>query len=173
MDKDRDPEGSARRNGVGYREIIGTRQEAGEPLLLTVIFTDRSATLVALRRAAELAHGMKASIRVLVVQTVPRSVPLTCPPVDPLFRARQFSTWFQDTPVSTFFDLRLCRDKNTCLQGALEPSSIVIVGETEHRLWSKSERTLAERLRTWGHEVIFIPAEKKASPLQRLLNRFS
>jgi hypothetical protein len=159
MHEDRNPDGLSSANRVTFRDQHADREELKERFLLTVVFTDRAATLLAVKRAAELVHGVKASIRVLVVQTVPRSLPLTCPPIDPAFRARQFSTWFQDTPVNTFFDIRLCRDRNICLQAALEPHSVVIVGETRRHRWMKKEQRLADRLKAWGHEVILIPAE--------------
>src|SRR5437667_12655957 len=61
-------------------------------LEVNVIFTTVEETLPALRAAGELAHGLNATIKLLVAQVVPYPLPLDCPPVQSDFTARRFRT---------------------------------------------------------------------------------
>ena len=125
-------------------------------LALTVVFTDVRATLLALKRAAELAHELDRSIRVLVPQVVPYALPIDRPAVQTSFRARQFSTWFQDCPIGTYFDVRLCRDRYQCLRQALDQDSIVLIGGGGNRFRSIRGGFLARWLRRSGHQVMIV-----------------
>ena len=60
-------------------------------LSVSVIFTNESATMSALKRAAELASQLDARIRILVPQVVPYQLPIDRPEVEPEFRVRRFS----------------------------------------------------------------------------------
>ena len=125
-------------------------------LALTVVFTDVRGTLLALRRGAELAHELDRSIRVLVPQVVPYALPIDRPAVETSFRARQFSTWFQDCPIGTYFDVRLCRDRYQCLRQALDNDSIVLIGAGSNRFWSVKDGFLVNWLRRSGHQVMIV-----------------
>ena len=151
-----------RRDSVSYHSnptILTSKPEDvsyDKKLALTVVFTNLRGTLLALKRAAELAHELDRSIRVLVPQVVPYALPIDRPAVQTSFRARQFSTWFEDCPIGVYFDVRLCRDRYQCLRQALDKESIVLIGEDSNRLRAVKDGFLANWLKRSGHQVIIV-----------------
>jgi hypothetical protein len=123
---------------------------------VTVVFTDVPATLKALREAGKLAHQLGATIRVLVPAVVPYPLDLTRPRVDPSFRLRQFRTVCREYSVETLFDLRLCRDRLTCIRAALAPHALVLIGARKSFWPWTCEKLLARQLRNDGHETLLI-----------------
>ena len=145
-------------------------------LSVTVLFTTVAATLEAVREAARLALELGARIRILVPSAVPYPLDLERPRVDPLFRLRQFRTLCDEHAVETFIDVRLCRDKRRCIQAALAPHSLVLIG-AEASIWPwTSEKLLTKELRDNGHEVILVSSKSKRSagvPALRLVQRLT
>lgn len=114
-------------------------------LSVNVVFTTPPATLQALKRAGELAYQLGARIRILVPQVVPYPLPIDRPAVDPNFRLRQFQTFFLQHPIETHIDVLLCRDARECLNQALAPQSMVLIGG-RNRFWMTRENRLARML---------------------------
>ena len=133
-----------------------TREKNPHSLSLTVLFTSVPATLHALRKAAQLAHELHASIRILVPQVVPYPLPLDEPRVAPEFRLRHFRTLCEHEPIETHLDIRLCRDAHRCIHAALLPNSLIVVGSTNRWPFSRQKR-LARSLTKAGHEVLWVP----------------
>jgi hypothetical protein len=124
------------------RPLVPVSPRGGENdeqhLSITLVFTTSTATLHALEQARELAHQLAARIRILVPQVVPYPLPIDRPPVDPIFRLRQFRTFLFRHAVETHIDVRLCRNARECLKQSLAPQSIVSVAETAPGLHAKS-----------------------------------
>ena len=134
-------------------ERSGTGQ-AKTGLNISVVFTSVEATLIALRKAAELAARLHARILLLVPQIVPYPLPLTSPPVLLDFNERRFRLIAEEASVETNVRLYLCRDRRDMLKSALAPHSIVVL-TGRRRWWPTPESRLARALRHDGHEVIF------------------
>ena len=125
-------------------------------LSLTVLFTTVSGTLTALREAAHWAHQLGACIRILVPHVVPYSLPIDQPCVDPKFRLRHLRTICEQLPIETCIEIRLCRDARRCIQEALSPHSLIIIGNSPSRWPFTCEKRLVGKLRKAGHQVLFV-----------------
>jgi len=132
------------------------RTEAEHRLSVTVVFTTVPATLVALRRGAQLAHDLGAQIRILVPHVVPYPLPIDRSQADPEFKVRRFRTTSVDGAVKTQIDVRLCRDPRKAVMQTLCPQSVVLIGGRK-RWWPTRETRLAKLLSIAGHHVIFVP----------------
>jgi hypothetical protein len=127
-------------------------------LELTVVFTTVRATLAALKEAGNLAHQLQARIRIIAPQVVPYALPIEHPPVDPLFKIRKVRTLCCTDKVGIRIEVRLCRDAQKCVQEALGPESVVLIGGRK-RLWPTRAGRLAQNLCRAGHHVIFVTAK--------------
>jgi hypothetical protein len=129
---------------------------AAQALAINVVFTTTRATLVALRRAGELARELGAKIRVIAPHVVPYPLPLNRPAVDPAYIEQHFRTLAGDKKIDTRVDIRLCRDADESVRQALPPHSLVVIGGRK-RLWPWTREThLARALSRAGHHVIFM-----------------
>jgi hypothetical protein len=139
--------------------LAPSRPEAPAPpdrearLNIDVVFTSVEATLVALKKAAELANRLGARITLVVPQVVPYPLPLESPPVLLDWNERRFRVIAEQSPVETTVHLYLCRDRVQMLRDALRPHSLVVLGGRK-RWWPTAEDRLARELRRQGHEVI-------------------
>jgi len=130
------------------------------PIEVIVLFTDVASTLKALRTAAQLAQGLTARIRLLLIETVPYPLPLDEPRRSVQFAGRQFRTVVDQcpfgptgVPVETVAEVVLCRDAWDGLRTKLPRNSVVVIGRRS-RWWPRAENRLARRLRAAGHDVI-------------------
>ena len=123
-----------------------------------MVFTSVAATLLALKEAAALASSLAARITLLVPQVVPYPLPLESPPVLVEFNERRFRVIASESSVETKVQIYLCRDQLEALTLVLNPSSLVVLGGPK-RWWPTSERRLARKLRSAGHEVILKETE--------------
>lgn len=130
--------------------------EKADGFSVTVVFTTVAATLMALRRAGELARELNARIRILMPHVVPYPLPIDRPPVDPEFKLRHFRTITADDTIETSIDVRLCRNSDDAVKQALCPQSVVLIGGPR-RFWPTRETRLARKLSVAGHHVIFVP----------------
>jgi hypothetical protein len=122
-------------------------------LEVVVLHTTTQATLRSLKTAAELAAGLAAHIRLLVLEVVPYPLPLDEPQASLDFTQRRFRTVASEARISTRVDIRLGRDKAQMLESALKPRSLVVVAGG-HGLWPSPEKRLAKRLQRLGHQVV-------------------
>jgi hypothetical protein len=133
-------------------------------LEVTVIFTTVPGTTAALEAAGTLARGLNAKLRLLVPQVVPYQFPLTRPPVD-LDHARQAALSLLPCLCLSEHDMTiqicLCRSRQECWNRAVPAGSLLLVGG-RRSWWARSERRLAERIRSLGHEVIFVNQEGRS-----------
>ena len=142
---------------VAHRERR-TPKETEPSLNVAVVFTSLDSTLVALRKAANLASRLGTRISLLVPQVVPYPLPLESPPVLLDWNERRFKVIAEQSPVETTVQIFLCRDRLETLKAALNPRSLVVVGGSKH-WWPTAEKRLARRLRADGHEVILAEME--------------
>jgi hypothetical protein len=139
-------------------EDVGSKapSEGDSKLEINVVFTSFPNTMAALRTACELARQLEARIRLLVVQTVPLSWSLECPPVSLKFikeRCRKMA--LQCVEVGEVkIDVYLCWEKMQALRQALRPRSLVAVGG-RRRWWKTREQKLTRTLQAEGHRVVF------------------
>lgn len=129
---------------------IVTRQASLE---VVVLHTTVGETLQALKTAAQLAHGLSARIRLLVLEVVPYPLPLDRPDVSLPCTQRHFRTLAENAAIDTSVDIHLVRDAGKAIASILEPHSVVVMGA--HRSWWPSARSrMAKRLERLGHQVI-------------------
>jgi len=135
--------------------------ESNDPnkLDIAVIFTSVESTVVALKRAGALAGALGARITLFVPQVVPYPLPLASPPVLLDWSERRFRTIANASPVETIVRLFLCRDRLQTLMNALNPRSLVVIGNCGKWWPLTRERRLAGKLRRAGHEVILTESE--------------
>lgn len=152
------------------RETRGARYAStsapNSRLEVTVIFTTASGTTAALEAVDGLAGGLDLRLTLLVLQAVPYALPLSRPPVnlDHLRRvALLLVTGVCASGQEIVIQIILCRDRDEGLRRAIPARSLVIVG-ARRCWWARSERRLARRLRSLGHEMIFVKAERVRQP---------
>ena len=131
-----------------------------------VIFTGFRSTLAAMQTASELTRNLDARIRLLVMQNVPLSWSVDCPPVSLNFieeRCRRMALQCAEA-CEVKIDVYLCWDKWQALRQALSPRSLIVIGG-KRRLWSSQEQKLARRLESEGHRVVFADMRCAHPPL--------
>lgn len=141
---------------VEVRSHAGRGAQAGAAmgsLEVVVIHTTTRGTLSSLKCAANLADGLAASIRLLVVAEVPYPLDLDSPAVPVAFTKRRFTTIATESRVDTTVDIRWGRDKSATIASALKPRSLVVLDR--RRGWWSPERKLAKRLERMGHQIVF------------------
>jgi hypothetical protein len=147
------------------------RQDSEDGLRVQVVATSPAGTRAALRTAGRLATGLHARISLLFAQVVPRQLPVTCPPVDPGHTERRLLALVNEAALDAeevVIQIYHCRDRCECLRCVLRPGCLVVLGG-RHWLWPTRERKLAARLRTMGHEVVFVDerGDQYARPVLR------
>jgi hypothetical protein len=121
---------------------------------VVVLHTTLTETIRALKAAAQLAHGLSARIRLLVLEVVPYPLPLEHPNVPLPFTQRRFRTLANHAAIETNVDIHLVRDREKSIESVLEPHSIIVMGA--HRTWWPSAQArLAKHLERTGHQVVY------------------
>ena len=144
----------------GFQRAKQSLEECPHALSLTVLFTTVSGTLSVLQMAAHWAHQLGACIRVLVAQVVPYPLPIDKPRVDPEFRLRHFRAFCEQAPVETSIEIRLCRDARQCIQEALLPRSLIVIGNRRSRWPWTYEKRLGQNLQKAGHQVVLVDSPR-------------
>jgi len=134
------------------------REDAGQRLNISVVFTSVESTLAALREAGNLANSLDARIMLIAPQVVPYPLPLETPPVLIEFNENRFRVMAKESPVETSVQIYLCRDRFETLSSVLKRGSVVVLGG-KRKWWPTKDQRLARRLRRAGYEVIFKETE--------------
>jgi hypothetical protein len=133
-------------------------EETDPRLNITVVFKSLEATLAALNEVGTLATSLGARITLLVPQVVPYPLPLESPPVSIDFNEKRFRVIAGESPVVTAVHIYLCRDRFETLASVLSLGSLVVLGGRKR--WGPTrEKSLANKLRRAGHEVVFEETE--------------
>jgi len=134
--------------------------EADRALEVLVLFTGLDSTLSALRTATQLAEGLSAHIRLLLIETVPYPVPLDRPPRSLPFLDREFQSLVNRCPrdaaggsVETSAEIVLCRDAWEGLRTRLRRNAVIVIGK-RGGWWLRAENYLARKLRYAGYHVV-------------------
>ena len=134
---------------------------------MNVIYTNPKSTAVALKFAAEVAHDLYATIRVLAVQQVPVAIPLSRPPADFQLTEKsllELANRCSDGTMETTIHLYRSRNALDTLGQVLEPNSLVVIGG--RRRWFSDAYWIASMLRSIGHQVILVPRRSIATGAQ-------
>ena len=127
--------------------------ETNRRLEIVVVYTSVQATLTALTRAAALAKGLNARVRLLMLNVIPYPLPLESPPVRCDFSERRLVEIASASPIETTLHLCMCRQRLEPLIALLRPRSLLVIGGHKS-WWPTKEEKLARELRRAGHEVI-------------------
>jgi hypothetical protein len=127
--------------------------ETKQRLEIVVVHTSVQATLTALTRAAALAKGLNARLRLVMMNVIPYPLPLDSPPVRRDFCERHFVEIASASPIETTVHLCMCRQRLETLIALLRPRSLLVIGGHKS-WWPTKEEKLARELRRAGHEVI-------------------
>jgi len=150
--------------GRSTAEHAGVPEFGSDPRLrVTVLFTTIKGTLAALRTAGGLAKNLGARIALVVTEVVPLYFPLANPPVSIDFLERRYFALVSESGIQAEevdIEIYLCRDRKLCLQKALNPPSVVVIGG-RGQWWFSRERKLERLLRGFGHHVIFVDGEAR------------
>jgi hypothetical protein len=132
---------------------IAVRTEVAK-LEINVIYTDRDATLSAVRDAARLATSLHARIRIVLPAIVPYPLTLDESPVCEGHHRRLLRTVADGTCIETVAEIVHCREYAD-LSRTMPPHSIVVIGRRRRwcRPWSVGNR-LERALSAGGHNVI-------------------
>jgi hypothetical protein len=137
-----------------YVQDAGSRA-AGAELLVNVIFTETASTMACLKRAAALAEGLNARIRLIVPRIVPYALPLDRPAVSADYERRRFRVLAGIAGVEVYVQILYGREPEHVFQHALGPHSLVLIGGGR-RWWPSAARRFRKRLESAGHQVIFV-----------------
>jgi hypothetical protein len=127
--------------------------ETNRRLEIAVVYTSVKATLNAMTRAAALATGLNARLRLVMMNVIPYPMPLDSPPVRRDFSERRLVEIASASPIETSVHLCICRQQLEALIALLRPHSLVVIGGRK-TWWPTKEEKLARELRRAGHEAI-------------------
>ena len=127
--------------------------ETNRRLEIIVVHTSVHGTLTALTRAAALAKGLKARLRLVMMNVIPYPLPLDSPPIQRDFSERRLLEIASASPIETTVHLCMCRQRLETLIAFLRPHSLVVIGGRK-TWWPTKEGKLARELRRAGHDVI-------------------
>jgi hypothetical protein len=123
-------------------------------LAVDVIYTTEAGTHCALEKAWALAQDLHAHVRLVLIYSVPYTLPLAEPAVSiPVLQdklAKLASGFSGEASVHIF----LCRDASQALEDVLAPACLVVLGGKK-RWWQSKEQRLERRLKKLGRQVIF------------------
>jgi hypothetical protein len=142
--------------GNASGDCKGQRASSISSLRITVIHTNPSATIAALRTAATLAADLHGQIALVCAQAVPAHFAMEYPPVSVGFLKRQLYGLVWDAGIEQqdiAIEVWLCRDREDALRRIVAPRSLVVLGENKH-WWSRRDRNLEHFLSSLGHHVI-------------------
>jgi hypothetical protein len=131
------------------------------PLDLVVPYTTPRLTEAALRAANRLGAGLDSAVRLVKVQVVPFPLDLRHSPVPVEFLEAQLTHLGEDVLATPFSaEIRLARDFEAGLLGALRFSSMVVLA-TKKRPWRTRNERLADSLRAGGYTVVMVDEDNK------------
>jgi hypothetical protein len=138
----------------------GVESDSG-PLRVIVVFTTIEGTLAALKSAARFAKALSAEITLVVTQVVYFRYPMESPPVSANFLHYLCVALTEELEIdgdAVNIDIHFCREQVPCLEFALKPRSVVVIGARKS-WWRKSERKLERALKRMGHDVLLVSDE--------------
>ena len=150
----------------GKAEPASNRRSDPGRMRVTVVFTTIAGTLAALEAAANFARHLNAEIVLVVAEVIYFRYPLENPPVPADYFEKLCVALVDELEVdltATRIEIHFCRDQVQCLQLALGPRSLVVLG-AGRRWWSTRERRLERALTRTGHRVILVSSGRSSRP---------
>jgi hypothetical protein len=135
----------------GSLETGGT----GEEIEIVVPYTEHSLAEAVLERAAHLAAGLNATIRLVAILTLPYPLPFLCPVAVHARLVEQLGALTRRSPLSVDPQVVLARYQDDGFRHVLKPGSTVLIGSRKH-LWRTYEEKLARSLARQGHSVALL-----------------
>ena len=126
---------------------------------VVIPFTTAELTRAALEAANRMAGGLNAKLRLIRIQLVPYPMDLRQSPVYIEFLKNQLAQFESSLPTAG--EVRLAREFEPGLEGALRTDSLVILA-TRKRLWRTRTERIAAALRRAGHKVVLIVEKRNA-----------
>lgn len=153
------------------------RDSRGGRLRISVVLTTIEGTLAALNMAARCAKGLCADIALIVTEVVPFRYPVEMAPVRVCFFEALCVALIEESRMeknACDIEVYFCRDQVACLEGALKPKSLVVIG-AERCWWRRRERGLEEALNRRGFDAILVCAASHSmdSNSQRIAHRLA
>jgi hypothetical protein len=121
------------------------------PLDVVIPVTTPELTRAGIKAAERLAAGLYAQVRLVRIQIVPYPLQLGRPPVPVDFLQEQLHTY--GSVLSLKREIRLARDFEPALIGALRPGSLVIIAAKKRR-WRTANEQMAAALQRAGYSVL-------------------
>jgi len=133
---------------------------AGAEIEIVVPYTDWALAESVLQRAAVLAAGLKAAIRLVAVHAVPYPLPFPGPVAEHAYLVERLTDLAKRCPVPVDPLVVLARYPDDGFRHVLKPASIVLIGSRK-RLWPTREKKLARSLARDGHQVVLLHLQEK------------
>ena len=127
-------------------------QEHVGALDVAVIFTSPEITAKVLKRAAEFASGLNASVKLVAVYVAPYPADLSCPTALQDHLKNHLSRLAEQSELPATVELVVARSREEGYRCALPQSSTVLLGAHTH-WWRNREERLARLLAHQGHHV--------------------
>ena len=124
-----------------------------------VVATTLPGTWAAMRTATALAQELESEVHVIVARQVPSHWSIA----EQSASARAFSQEILKLPEATSTRVKVlpcvCKRLSDVVQ-LLAPNAVVVIGGQSRWWWPSSEQRLATALRTAGHHVLFVHADR-------------
>ncbi len=115
-------------------------------------------TRAAFKYAAGLATDLNVRLRLIDVHVVPYGVPIDNPTVSPKHLVRRLRQLAQESPLSVSAEVVYARDWEQGFRRSLAPGSVVVMA-MKRSWWPTKDKRLAARLRSLGHQVVWVECE--------------
>ena len=127
---------------------------------LQVVIPHRTTDLTraALKYAASLSGDLNVRLRLIDVHVVPYGIPLDAPTVNPKHLARKLRKLAQESDLPISAEVIYARDWEHGFRRALAPGSLIVMA-MKRSWWPTKDKRLAARLRTSGHQVMWVECE--------------
>jgi hypothetical protein len=126
-----------------------------------IVIPHRSPKLTrsALKYASRLGESLEFRLHLIDVHVVPYGFALDDPDVNPKHLTRRLRSLAQESDLPVFAEVVYARDWEYGFRRSLAPRSVVLI-PIQGTWWRRTrEKRLAARLRSSGHQVIWVEAE--------------
>ena len=119
---------------------------------IVVPYTDLKITPKVVEKAAALAKGLNAVLKLVAVYVAPYPADLSCPTSVTEHLISRLTESAEKTTLPASVHLVVARDRDAGFAHALRPASAILLG-SPRRLWRTREEKLARKLARAGHHV--------------------
>jgi len=134
---------------------LGQEQERAGTFDVVVPYTSPDITARVVRKAAALAAGLNATLKLVAVYVAPYPAELRCPASMQEHLTARLSEIAERSPLPAHVHLAVARDRAVGFGQILKPASAVLMGSRK-RWWRTREERLARELAHAGHSVTLL-----------------